>query len=393
MTSLILTIKTSSDAILANKGRSILTTLGVIIGVFSVVMMISLGQGVQNYITDEFEAIGSNLIFIVPGQAGFGDPAESFSRNQLEQKHINLISTYASDYVTSVIPYHIVGDNVKFKTKTFYAEVIGVNYQSLEVFNYSLAEGTNFTQSQEKSGARVAIIGPLVRDELFSNQSPLDKRISIGGDNYTVIGVFSEKGSNYDDQIILPYTSAEDTFDLKNYSSIVAKINDSQNVDVALRHIELALLRDLKKDDFTVMSQEDILSTIQETLGVLTLGLGLIAGISLVVGGIGIMNIMLVSVTERIKEIGLRKALGATSKTIALQFLIESIMLSVLGGLLGLILGYIGTGIAQQFLRAEIPIGAVFLSFGFSAFVGMVFGTYPALSASRKDPIESLRYE
>ncbi len=393
MISLFLTIKTSSDAILANKGRSILTTLGVIIGVFSVVMMISLGQGVQNYITDEFEAIGSNLIFISPGQAGFGDPAEAFSRNQLEQKHINLISTYASDYVTAVIPYHIVGDNVKFKTKTFYAEVLGVNYQSLDVFNYSLSEGENFTQSQENSSSRVAIIGPLVQEELFSNQSPLNKRISIGGDNYTIIGVFNEKGSNYDDQIILPYTSAEETFDLKNYSSIVAKINDAQNIDVALRHIELALLRDLKKEDFSVLSQQDILSTIQETLGVLTLGLGLIAGISLIVGGIGIMNIMLVSVTERIKEIGLRKALGATSRTIALQFLIESIMLSVLGGLIGLILGYIGTAIAQQFLRAEIPVVAVFLSFGFSAVVGMVFGTYPALSASRKDPIESLRYE
>lgn len=393
MISLILTIKTSSDAILANKGRSILTTLGVIIGVFSVVMMISLGQGVQNYITDEFEAIGSNLIFVSPGQAGFGDPAEAFSRNKLAEKHIDLIKTHASDDVSAVIPYHIVGDNVKFKTKTFYAEVIGVNYQSLEAFNYTLREGSNFTQSQENSGARVAIIGPLVQEELFSNQSPLNKRLSIGGDNYTIIGVFNEKGSNYDDQIIMPYTSAEKTFDLKNYSSIVAKINDSQNVDTALRHIELALLRDLKKEEFSVLSQEDILSTIQETLAVLTLGLGLIAGISLIVGGIGIMNIMLVSVTERIKEIGLRKALGATSRTIALQFLIESIMLSVLGGLIGLILGYAGTAIAQQFLRAEIPIGAVFLSFGFSAVVGMVFGTYPALSASRKDPIESLRYE
>lgn len=388
------TFNTSSKALLANKGRSVLTTLGVIIGVFSVIMMISLGQGVQNYITSEFDALGTNLLFVSPGQASIAsDPATTLTANELDEKHLELIRTYASEHITASTPYQLVGAGASYKTNSYYSEIIGFSEQGFGMMNYSLTEGKNFTASQVKNKERVAIIGPTIKNELFANQSPMDKRIKIEGDSYTVIGVFEEKGSNYDDQIIVPHTALEESFNLKNYASIVAKVDSQENSAIAAKKLELALLRDLDSEDFTVLSQEDLLSTIQETLSVLTLGLGLIAGISLIVGGIGIMNIMLVSVTERTREIGLRKALGATSSVIALQFLVESIILSIIGGTAGLILGWFGTKIAQQFFQAEIPAYAVIVAFGFSAFVGVVFGTYPAINASKRDAIESLRYE
>ncbi|KKS18744.1 MAG: Efflux ABC transporter, permease protein [candidate division WWE3 bacterium GW2011_GWC1_41_7] len=183
------------------------------------------------------------------------------------------------------------------------------------------------------------------------------------------------------------------TFDVPFFSSIVAKVRNTENVDLATREIKIALLKDLKEEDFTVLSQSDILSSIQNILQILTIGIGAIAGISLLVGGIGIMNIMLVSVTERIKEIGLRKALGATQLDIAMQFLIESVFLSLGGGLIGLLLGWLGTYASRTFLRTEIPWWAVALAFGFSVLVGVIFGTYPAITAAKKDPVEALRYE
>lgn len=388
------TLNTATKALLANKGRSVLTTLGVVIGVFSVVMMISLGQGVQNYITSEFDALGTNLLFVSPGKVSVAsDPATSLTANPLDEKHMDLIQTYASEHISGLTPYQLVGAGAEYKVNSYYSEVVGLNSEGVGMLNYELEDGRNFTTAEVRTGEKVALIGQTIVNELFANQNPIDKRIKLDGESYSVIGVFAEKGSNYDDQIIAPHTAVEDTFGLANYASIVAKVDSQENSKIASRQVELALLRDLDSGDFTVLSQEDLLSTIQETLAALTLGLGLIAGISLVVGGIGIMNIMLVSVTERIREIGLRKALGATSRLIALQFLVESIVLSIIGGLVGLALGWIGTKIAQQFFQAEIPIYAVFVAFGFSAFVGMVFGTYPALNASKKDPIESLRYE
>lgn len=378
----------------SNKARSILTMLGVIIGVFSVVTLVSLGRGIQNYITDEFDQIGTNLLFISPGESDIGDdPGKAFTANKLNQKHIDLINTYAREYVTAVTPFLLVGENVSYKNKTYAGELIGINADSLDIFNYQIHDGRNFTQSEESSKAKVAIIGPLIINELFGAKPAVGERIKMGDESYLVIGTFKEKGANYDDQIIIPYTSLLESFDIENYSSIIAKIKNPDEINLATRQIEIALLRDLKEDEFTVLSQKDLLESIQEILGMLTLGLGAIAGISLIVGGIGIMNIMLVSVTERIREIGLRKAVGATSRAIGIQFMLEAVLISVVGGAVGLGLGYLATLVAQQFIRAEIPLSAVFLAFGFSLLVGVLFGTYPAVSASKKDPIEALRYE
>jgi len=378
----------------ANKVRSGLTMLGVIIGVFAVVTMIALGRGLQNYITDQFEQIGSNLLFVAPGRARIGgDPAQAFSRNRFTYKHVKLIETYASDYISTVAPFVQVGETVKYKTKLFYASVNGIDYKSFDLYQYEIGIGRTFTRNEERSKKRVVIIGPSVKKELFPNSNPVRERISIGTDAFEVIGTFKEKGKNFDDGVLMPYTSSMNTFDLKHLTNIVAKAKTTKDLPSATRQIELALLRDLKKDDFSVLSQQDILSTITNILKILTIGLGAIAGVSLLVGGIGIMNIMLVSVTERIREIGLRKAVGATPTNIAMQFLIESVILSVSGGTIGLLLGWAASYAAQNYIRAEVTIGAVALAFGFAAGVGIVFGTYPAYRAGKLDPIEALRYE
>ena len=386
--------RTSIRSLNVNRGRSVLTILGVVIGVFSVVTLVSIGRGMQNYIEDQFNALGSNLLFVAPGKADFGgDPSASQTRNKLEERHVGLIKNSAGDMFVTVSPYVVAGANVKYKTKTYFANIQGIDSDDQKTYNYELQKGRFFTKAEQNTSAKVAIIGPLVVDELFGTRSPLDSRIKVNDETYLVIGTFKEKGSNFDDGVIVPYTSAKETFDIQYVSSIVAKVKNQEDVELATREIKIALLNDLKEDDFSVLSQTDILSTIQSILQILTIGIGSIAGISLLVGGIGIMNIMLVSVTERTREIGLRKALGATQFDIAYQFLIESVFLSIGGGFIGLILGWLGTFISAQFLRTEIPFWAILLAFGFSVFVGVVFGTYPALKAAKKDPVEALRYE
>jgi putative ABC transport system permease protein len=215
----------------------------------------------------------------------------------------------------------------------------------------------------------------------------------VKDDTYEIIGILKTKGRSFDNTALAPYTSIKDTLEIKNYSSIVMKSYKDVSTDTTMRQVKNAVLRDLNEDEFTVMSQQDILSSIQNILQMLTLRLGAIAAISLLVGGIGIMNIMLVSVTERTREIGLRKAIGATPNEIASQFLIESILLSILGGSIGIIIGWLSSLGARAFLRTEVPWWAVLIAFSFAALVGIIFGTYPAIKASKKDPIEALRYE
>lgn len=386
------TFNSALTSLKSNKIRAFLTTLGVIIGVFSVVTLISLGQGIQNYITDEFNALGSNLLFISPGKAGLSeDPAQSFTNNKLDERHIDLIKRYAADIVTGISPMVISGESIKYKSNTYFAEAIGVSYNGTDIVNYEIDKGRMFTRAEEKSNAQVAIVGQDIIKNLFKGSNPIGNSIKMGNSSYEIIGTFKSKGSNYDDQFIAPYTSLMSDLEIKNFATIMIKVKSVDTTNI--RKLEIAMLNDLDKEEFTVLSQQDLLDSISQVLGAITAGLGLIAGISLLVGGIGIMNIMLVSVTERTREIGLRKALGATSKNIVIQFISESVVISFVGGLIGLLLGFVATLLAQQFLRAQIPIYAVFLAFGFSALVGVVFGTYPAVKASKKDPIEALRFE
>ncbi|MFZ5424969.1 MAG: ABC transporter permease [Patescibacteria group bacterium] len=388
------TFKTATVALRANKVRSFLTTLGVIIGVFSVVSLVSIGQGMQNYITDRFNALGSNLLMVSPGQVDLGDdPAKYLTKNKLGEKHIELIETHGAQHLAGITPQIRVGQKVIFKTNSYNATINGGNEQALNVFNFELNTGRKFTKADISGKEKVAILGNTAKQELFGSKNPIGETIEIGTESYEVIGTFKEKGMDFDDVVMTPYTSIMETLEIDNFSNIGTKVISNEQVNIAKREIELALLRDLDDDDFTVISQEEILGSIQNILQILTIGLGAIAGISLLVGGIGIMNIMLVSVTERTREIGLRKALGATNNDVAVQFLIESILLSSVGGIVGLILGYLLSVAAKQFVETALPLSAVFVAFGFAVFVGIIFGTYPAIKASKKNPIEALRYE
>lgn len=386
--------KTSNKALLLHKGRTALTMLGVIIGVFAVISLVSMGIGVQNYVTDQFESIGSNVIFIMPGNSGFTeDPANTFGRLKFEEKHVDLIEQYASDQVEIVSPSVRFSGTVEYKTNSYYSSILAPNYKAQQLFDLSIQEGRFFNEAEEKNKMRVAILGPNIAEELFPNVNPIGKNIEIEEVSYEVIGYTKKKGQDYDNNVYVPYTIAMSDFEIDNFQGLIVKIKDKDSVELAEKQVTLALLRDLDKDDFQIMSAEDILSSIQSILSILTAAVGAIAGISLLVGGIGIMNIMLVSVTERTKEIGLRKAVGASPKDIALQFMFEAVMISVGGGAMGLLFGWLASLAARSIVRTEVPLWAVLLAFGFSVLVGVIFGTYPAVKASKKDPIEALRYE
>jgi putative ABC transport system permease protein len=388
------TINSAVISLKSNKLRTFLTMLGVIIGVFAVVSLVSLIQGVGNFITDRFNALGTNLIIVAPGRASLNqDPAVSFSNNKLTKKHVDLIDQHVGDLIVGVTPNIRLSKTLEYKSKNFLGYLVGASHKAFDIIDIELIDGRFFTKTEENEGAKVAVIGPLVKKELFGSSNALGQEFKMSGESFEVIGLLSKKGINSDERVIIPYTTAEDVYDLENYSGITLKAKNTDEIDYVMREVEIALLEDLKADDFTVLSQQNLLSSVQNILGIVSSALGGVAAISLLVGGIGIMNIMLVSVTERTREIGLRKALGATSGNIGFQFVTEAVFISVVGGILGLLFGWALTFFAQRFFPAQMPWWSIALALVFSAIVGIIFGTYPALQASKKDPIEALRFE
>ncbi|GIW69875.1 MAG: multidrug ABC transporter substrate-binding protein [Patescibacteria group bacterium] len=388
------TIKSAFRSLLLNKVRTALTMLGVIIGVFSVVSLVSVVQGFQNYITDQFNALGSNLILVTPSFGGANqDPSRAFMGNKLSTKNVDTIQLFVGDKIEAITPSIRVVKQVKYKTKTYTATLVGGNYASYKVYDLETAYGDYYKKADDTKSAKVVFISWGVKKDLFGDKNPVGEKVKIENITFDVVGVAKPKGGTFDERVFIPATTAIELLDLETVSSIAVKVKEEYDLDEVMHEIKVALLRDMKADDFSVTTQKDILASIDQILSVLSVALAAVAGISLLVGGIGIMNIMLVSVTERTQEIGLRKALGATSKNIGMQFLTESIIISLTGGILGLLFGYLGTIAISSFLRATIPWWAVIIALGFSVIVGVVFGTYPALSASKKDPIEALRFE
>jgi len=389
-------IKTSFRSLMSNKTRTFLTMLGIIIGVFAVISLISIGQGIQNYVTGQFGKLGSDLIFVTPGKLNLrGDPGANFLANKLDEKHLKLVENYASDYVKEITPLMEIGKTISYKNKTYYTEVQATNELGAVTYRIEMDKGRYFSRSDVNAGSKVVIMGATSATELFPNQDPMGKNIKIDDKTFTIIGVAKEKGSQLDRRVYIPYTTAKHLFNIRNFSALVMISKTSGDIDSSMTRVKLALLRNLDEDEFTVISQKDLLSSFQNILGTITIGIGAIAAISLLVGGIGIMNIMLVTVTERTQEIGLRKAVGATPNNIASQFLVEATSLSVLGGSIGIGLGILLAFSVKTYFSfdAEVPIWSILLAFGFSFLVGVVFGTYPAIKAAKKDPIEALRYE
>lgn len=384
----------------ANKVRSFLTMLGVIIGVASVILLISVGSGLQKYISDQLEGIGSNLIIIMPGKLDLkkigqgGGGGASFMSAKFTVKDAKDLVTN-STFIKTAAPGTTAQAAVKYNGEKMYSGIIGITANYPEIMNSPLTLGEHFTEVDDRIGRRVAVIGSEIAKTLFKDENPINNKILIGDTRFTVIGVLKSRGLGgaSEDNIAIPITVAMRIFNQQKVQMIYAQANASEQMDQAIIEAKSGLLNRLSEDDFTILTQKDILGVVSSILGTLTLALGGIAAISLLVGGIGIMNIMLVSVTERTHEIGLRKALGATPGVILLQFLIEAIVLSAGGGIIGII---IGAGVALllgRFIPVQVTLWSVMLAFFVSAIIGIIFGVMPARRAARMNPIEALRYE
>lgn len=388
-------------SIIRNKTRSFLTALGIIIGVCAVILLVSLGQGLQKYITGQFEQLGTNLVVVLPGRVslddGFGGGPPNFAGSKLTVAQTEAIAGIGGPIDDAAAAIE-TSASIKHKGNSKYSTIAGITSNYGKLRNILVSRGRDISESDVQLGRKVAMLGSGMAEDLFGKGDPLNNEISIGEEKYTVIAVLAEMGSggigfDVDNFVAIPISAAQRLTGDDNVMSIAIKARDKESIPGAITLTKNYLGRQLKEDDFSVIDQSNLLSTINQILSVLTLGLGGIAAISLVVGGVGIMNIMLVSVTERTREIGLRKAVGAKPNDILIQFLIEAVVLSVLGGVIGITIGYVGALIISNFFPAQVTLWSVALSFGVSALVGIVFGVAPAYRASRLNPIEALRYE
>jgi putative ABC transport system permease protein len=400
-------IRVSLRALRANKMRSILTMLGIIIGVGAVVAMVGIGNGASASITSQIQGLGSNLLVVTPGQSNTGGVmGGSGSASTLVMTDVAKIETAASA-VKAIAPAVSTQVQVVYASGNTSTSVTGTTAEYAQIRNVSLEQGRFLTQADIDSSVRVAILGPSVVENLLGSSQAdiLGKVIKLNNVPFLVVGVTASQGSsgmlNNDDVIYVPLNTAQNRLiGKKNLNQIYIEAASADLMATAQEQVTAALRRAHQlgtgqENDFTVTNQADILSTMESVTQTMTLLLGGIAGISLLVGGIGIMNIMLVSVTERTREIGIRKAIGAKGKDILLQFLIEAIVLSVLGGSIGIALGAGGSELAGSLLKMDTTISgpSIALAFGFSALIGIIFGVFPARKAALMNPIDALRYE
>ena len=393
------------NALLANKLRSLLTMLGIIIGVGAVIAMVSIGMGVRTSVADSFASLGSNMLIIMPGSTNHGGVrGAAGSRKSLKYDDAKAIESKIKgiDYVSPTVSssYQVVNGNLNWNTS-----VEGVTPELMQIRALKVENGSFISASDMNKRSRVAVIGPTVAANLFGAENPVGQNLRINNQPFKVIGITASKGQSIgqdqDDVIYIPLTTAQERMlAITHIHSVNIQVSSPEKMDQVQAEIENLLrqrhhIRAGMEDDFTVRNMTSLMESFTENTNMITLLLGSIASISLLVGGIGIMNIMMVSVTERTREIGIRKALGATSSNVLMQFMIESMVIGIVGGVIGIASGILLSKAIGAFggLTTTVDILPVLVSFSFAVGIGLFFGIYPARKAARLDPIDALRYE
>jgi putative ABC transport system permease protein len=409
-------IKSSQATLKHGKMRSLLTMLGIVIGISSVIVLMSIGASAQQYILAQVQGLGSNLVIVIPGGSGngrFQSPAsaQGIVVTSLVQQDVNNLEQDPS--IAAVTEEARGQATASFEDNNETVTFDGVPANFFSVRNFNVAEGYPFTDSDVQAYNHVAVIGPTLAATLFgAGSDPVGEYIEVKNIQFRIVGVLTSTGTgafgiDQDNIVMVPITVAQtQMLGITYFNDIMVEANSNYNISFAQQRVETILEQDHNitnpdNDDFTIETQQSVLSLLGNITSILTLFLAAIASISLIVGGIGIMNIMLVSVIERTKEIGLRKSVGATNKDILQQFLVESVMLTFIGGIIGIALGGIVVGTAWLVITKvagvawtfEFPISAILLAVAVSSITGIAFGIYPARQAARKSPIEALRYE
>ena len=399
-------LKVAVKSILKARMRSLLTALGIIIGVSAVVVMVAIGDGAQLQVKEQIDSLGSNLIIITPGSSNTGGVrggAGSFNRFTLDD--VDKIKDLAT-LINGVTPIVQSGGQVIGGVGNWFTQIQGVSADYLDIRSWKLKSGEFFTDRDIKTRAKVCVIGSEVVENLFPDEDPVGKQIRVKNVPFKIIGVLEEKGqtgvgTSEDDIILAPSRTVLDRLSGGRFissiqaSAVSSAMNESAQAELRSIMRESHNLSEGDDDDFTIKDQSDLAETATETSRILTILLASVAGVSLVVGGIGIMNIMLVSVTERTREIGIRLSIGARASDILIQFLTEAIVLSLTGGILGVLLSFLIVYILNNYTSqtADIQPLIIAIAFGFAAAIGIFFGFYPARKAAMLNPIDALRYE
>lgn len=411
-------LKLAVKGLLANKLRTFLTMLGIIIGVGSVIMLMSVGAGVKTFVNQQFELIGANNIFIIPGQMGEmammgpgggssgsstgqttsqGGSLATMGTSKLKEKHVKGIKRLSSDILEATGTIEVPA-KASYKNEAIFASLSGIDENFFAASNLAVEVGRLIEEKDILNKRKVAVIGPEVGEELFPGIDPLGKKIIVANVSFEVVGITEKRGTggiggNIDRVIYVPFPIVQSLTEKEGLQAILVKVSDREKIPEIITLIKDYLSSELDENEFSVIDQTKILETVNAILTILTYALTAIAAISLLVGGVGIMNIMFVSVVERTKEIGIRKAVGATAGNIRSQFLTEAVILSLFGGILGVGFGILGAEIAKRWLTTTVTPSSIILSLGVCSLIGIIFGVAPAARAAKLDPVEALRYE